>query len=119
LGNIPGQVGPVAYGVCYNFDSDGNFDYLCGVEVKNTARLPEGFVTVDISPHKYAVFTHQGHVVGIRATIRAIWSKWFPESDFQAANAPTIERYGPEFNPTTGLGGFEIWVPVQPRAPTQ
>ncbi|MES1213127.1 MAG: GyrI-like domain-containing protein, partial [Singulisphaera sp.] len=86
-----------------------------GVEVKDDARLPKGFVTVNVPSHQYAVFTHQGHVVGIRATIAAIWSKWFPASEYQAANAPTIERYGPEFNPATGLGGFEIWVPVQPR----
>jgi AraC family transcriptional regulator len=35
IGNIPGQLGRNAYGVMCNFDEDGNFDYICGVEVKN------------------------------------------------------------------------------------
>jgi AraC family transcriptional regulator len=38
LGAIPGQVGRAAYGVNYNGDDDGNFDYLCGVEVGSFAR---------------------------------------------------------------------------------
>lgn len=42
LGRVPGQVGKVAYGVCYNTDDTGQFDYLCGVEVADFARLPAG-----------------------------------------------------------------------------
>ena len=53
------------------------------------------------------------HVTSIRATLAGIWSKWFPDSGYQTAKAPTFERYGPEFNPTTGMGGFEIWIPIQ------
>ena len=32
---------------------------------------------------------------------------------YEAAKAPTIECYGPEFNAMTGMGGFQIWVPIQ------
>ncbi len=112
LGHIPGQIGPVAYGACYNFDGDGNFDYLCAVEVDSATRLPTGFKTLDVPANRYAVFTHTGHVAGIRSTISAIWSQWFPASDSKPIDAPMLERYGPEFNPRTGLGGFEIWIPV-------
>jgi predicted transcriptional regulator YdeE len=24
-----------------------------------------------------------------------------------------LERYGPEFNPVNGTGGFEIWIPIE------
>jgi AraC family transcriptional regulator len=113
LGNVTGQVGKAAYGVVFNFDSDSNFDYMCGVEVQGNASLPERLGTVQVPRQKYAVFTHKGHVAGIRATISAIWSKWLPGSGCQAAEAPTLERYGPEFNPKTGMGGFEIWIPIE------
>jgi AraC family transcriptional regulator len=113
LGNIPGQVGKVAYGVIYNFDGDGNFNYMCGVEIAAAADLPKRITSLPVPAQKYAVFSHRGHIAGIRATCTAIWSKWFPESGHQSANAPSFERYGPEFNPQTGLGGLEIWVPVQ------
>jgi AraC family transcriptional regulator len=116
LGAIPQQVGEAAYGVCYNFDQEGNFDYMSGVEVKDAAGLPQEFKSLQTSTQKYAVFTHKEHVAGIRATLAAIWGQWFPNSGYQASDAPTFERYGPEFNGLTGLGGLEIWVPVESGA---
>lgn len=113
IGRIPKQVGKAAYGIVYNFDSDSNFDYMCGVEVENASSLPEGFQSLQAPRQKYAIFHHKGHVAGIRETIAAIWSKWLPGSGHQVAKGATLERYGPEFNPITGLGGFEIWVPIQ------
>jgi AraC family transcriptional regulator len=113
IGIIPTQVGKVAYGVVYNFDSDSNFDYLCGVEVSDASELPQGITSLQVAGQKYAVFAHRGHIAGIRATIAAIWSKGIPESGCQVAAAPTLERYGPEFNPLTGMGGLEIWIPIQ------
>ena len=40
FGNVPGQIGRTAYGVCCNTDEDGNFDYICGVEVASFSDLP-------------------------------------------------------------------------------
>jgi AraC family transcriptional regulator len=111
--NLPGRVGKAAYGVVFNFDADGHFDYMCGVEMKSSAELPKGFVSLSVPRQKYAVFTDKGHIAGIRSTIGAIWSDWFPKSGFQSINAPSLERYGPEFSPLTGSGGYEIWVPVK------
>ena len=39
--------------------------------------------------------------------------KWLPESGHEVADAPDFERYGPEFDPTTGNGGLEVWVPLK------
>ncbi len=113
FGHLPGQIGNVAYGVCYNFDGEGNFDYLAGAEINTAAELPKEFQSLTIPAHKYVVFHHPDHVASIRATFTAIWSHWFPASGYQAANAPTLERYGPEFNPLTGTGGLEIWIPIE------
>ena len=60
LGKIPGQVGKTAYGVVYNFDSDGNFDYMCGVEVTASSDLPRGISSLAVPGQKYAVFMHSG-----------------------------------------------------------
>ncbi|MEX2113529.1 MAG: AraC family transcriptional regulator [Pirellulales bacterium] len=112
-GRIPGQVGKTAYGTCYNFDREGNFDYQCGVEVAGDAALPQGFARLLVPANKYVVFAHSGHVAAIRATFSAIWSDWFPQSGHEAIEAPTLERYGQEFNSLTGLGGFEIWIAIK------
>ena len=114
LGNIPAQTGPVrtAYGVCYNSDEDGNFDYLCAVEVQPGADLPAGFVTLELAARTYAVFPHAGHISGIRSTWATIWDRWLPESGLKAEDAPFFELYGPSFD-ENGNGGLEIWIPVK------
>lgn len=113
IGNIPGQIGRSAYGVCYNTDDAGNMDYLCGVEVSDFSALPEGFSRMRIPEQKYAVFFHAGHISAIRGTWNAIWSKWLPESGQQLVDAPFFERYGASFDTQTGNGGVELWIAVR------
>jgi AraC family transcriptional regulator len=111
IGSIPGEVPGAAYGVCYNQDG-GSFDYLCGVEVRSTSDTPQEFVALEVPPNRYAIFHHGGHVTDIHAIMRAIFSDWLPASGRQAAEAPVFERYGPEFDPRTGAGGFDVCVPL-------
>lgn len=112
VADIPARVGGVAYGVCCNGDDAGNFDYIAGVEVADYSDLPRRFGRVRIPEQRYAVFTHRDHVASIRRTVNTIWNHWLPASGMQAADAPNFERYDENFDPRTGNGGFEIWVPV-------
>lgn len=112
IGHIPGQTGEATYGVCYNGDGEGNIDYMSGVEVTDFDNLPAELSKVRLSEKTYAVFTHKGHISDIHHTWASIWSQWFPASGRQHADAPDFERYGPDFDPKTGSGGFEIWIPV-------
>lgn len=111
--NFPGRIGEVAYGVCCNADDAGNFDYIAGVEVADFSDLPREFSRVRIGEQRYAVFAHGGHISTIRRTINTIWNQWLPSSGFKAADAPSFERYDEKFDPVTGDGGFEIWVPIK------
>jgi AraC family transcriptional regulator len=113
VANIPGRIGKVAYGVCCNGDDSGNFDYIAGVEVSDFSDLPRGFSTVRIPEQRYAVFTHRDHISAIRRTTNTIWNQWLPASGLKAADAPSFERYDENFDPLTGNGGLEIWVPVR------
>jgi AraC family transcriptional regulator len=111
--NIPGRIGKVAYGVCCNGDDAGNFDYVAGVEVSDFSDLPREFYSVRIPEQRYAVFTHSDHISTIRRTVNTIWNHWLPASGLKAADAPNFERYDTNFDPLTGNGGLEIWVPVR------
>jgi AraC family transcriptional regulator len=113
LGSIPGQVGNVAYGVCYNSDDAGNFDYLCAVRVSDFSRLTPDWARLRIPARRYAVFTHRDHVSTIRRTWNTIFSKWLPESGHRLADAPELERYSEDFNSRTGIGGIELWIPIE------
>jgi AraC family transcriptional regulator len=111
--SIPGRIGKVAYGVCCNGDDAGNFDYIAGVEVTDFSDLPREFSRVRIPEQKYAVFTHSEHISTIRRTVNTIWNHWLPMSGMKAADAPNFERYDEKFDPMTGNGGLEIWIPVR------
>jgi AraC family transcriptional regulator len=113
IGHVPGQTGPVTYGVCYNTDENG-FDYIAGVEVGDAAALPPDFARLRLAPHRYAVFTHTDHISAVRGTFMAIFNDWLPRLGLQSAEAPVFERYDERFDPRTGMGGFEIWIPVRP-----
>jgi AraC family transcriptional regulator len=113
FGSVPEQIGRIAYGVRYNGDDDGNFDYLCGVEVGTFTGLPARWDRVRVPEQRYAVFRHADHVSNIRRTHHTIWSAWLPQSGHEAADAPSFERYGEEFDGATGLGGIEIWLPIE------
>jgi AraC family transcriptional regulator len=113
VAHIPERVGQVAYGVCCNSDDAGNFDYIAGVEVADFSELPRDFSRVRIPEQKYAVFSHSEHISTIRRTVNTIWNQWLPASGLKAADAPNFERYDVTFDPATGNGGLEIWVPVR------
>jgi AraC family transcriptional regulator len=117
IGQIPGQVGHVAYGLCFNALSPNGNDYLAGVEVSGTSDLPGEFSVANIPAQKYIVFSHREHVSKLYQTLDAI-DKWLPGSGFEAASgaaeAPNFfERYSEEFDPRTGMGGIEVWIPIK------
>ncbi|SEE48124.1 AraC family transcriptional regulator [Rhizobiales bacterium GAS191] len=112
IGNVARQVGPETHGVACNFDNGGSFEYIAGVQVSDFGALPEGFATVRIPAERYAVFRHPEHVSMLRRTHYTIWNKWLPASGMAIADAPNFERYGKEFNPMTGTGPIEVWMPV-------
>jgi len=117
IGNIPGQAGRVAYGLCFNALSPDGMDYMAGVEVSSSSDLPAEFSVATIPAQKYAVFPHREHVSKLRETLDAI-DKWLPGSGLDVGSgtggAPDFfERYSEEFNPRTGVGGMEVWVPVK------
>ena len=118
LGKIPGQIGRAAYGVSWCPENRPAISYLCGVEVSDFSSLTGEFTIVSIPAQRYAVFSHREHVSRIRETIEAIGSMWFPESGQElaarAGEAPDFfERYTEKFDPRTGMGGMEIWIPVK------
>jgi AraC family transcriptional regulator len=112
IGHVPGQKGAIAYGVI-SFHETGEMDYTAGVEVGSTATISTPFTVVNVPAQYYAVFTHRGHVTDIRLTCEAIWNDWFQRSKVKPGNGPMFELYDSRFNPTTGEGEVEVWVPIQ------
>ena len=112
IGHIDNQKGNVAFGVLCNSDDDGNIDYVTGVEVGEYSNIAKELDGMRIPAQTYAVFQHDGHVSEIRRTWKTIFGKWLVESERKLVDAPQLERYGEGFDPRTGTGDVEIWIPV-------
>ncbi|MCH8478649.1 MAG: AraC family transcriptional regulator [Wenzhouxiangella sp.] len=113
IDSIAGRSGEASYGGCFDSDDEGAFNYLCGVAVAPGKHPPSDLDQVGIPSARYAVFFHAGHVSGLKETIKTIWNHWLPNSGFQPAGTPDFERYDDRFDPQTGFGGVEIWVPMK------
>jgi len=113
-GDVPGKAGSAHYGVCHSLKSEG-MRYLCGVEVPDEADIPfPDWATVNLPAARYAVFEHKGHVAELRQTIHAIWESWLPRSGLAFADDAELffEKYGADFDPLSGAGRIEIWIPI-------
>ena len=93
-------------------EEDGAFDYACAVSVRPTSPLPRGLSRMSVGAHRYAVFTHAGHVSLIRGTYEEIWNSALAASGWTLADRPVLESHRRDFDARTGEGGLDIWVPV-------
>jgi AraC family transcriptional regulator len=124
-GKIAGQLGHVCFGVVTEPQTapathDGSFDYLAGIPVSQMPgshmnELPPDFVTVTLPAQRYAIFSHNRHVSALKDTMSTIWHSWLPISGHKVPSGELnmLERYGENFNPHTGFGDIEVWVPIQ------
>lgn len=113
IGSIPGQVGSCAYGAKFNADENGFFEYMCAWEVAAIAKEAPTLQYLEIPAQTYLVFTHKDHVSTIRQTCIAIWDKYLQQSKYKTTKGTEFELYDEKFDPATGLGGLEIWIPIQ------
>lgn len=113
IGKIAGQVGSTSYGVTWNVEPDCSFEYLTGVEISDPTQIGDDLNSVRLASRRYAVLTHQGHVSQLPATFDKIWSKWVPDCGLNVVKAPCFERYASKFDPATGTGEVEIWIPLE------
>jgi AraC family transcriptional regulator len=94
--------------------TEEGFDYVCAAEVSRFDTPPPGCETFTLAPTVYAVFSHDANIALLSQTFRAIWDEYLPGSGRKPAEAPTLERYKPAFDPRTGDGGVEVWVALSP-----
>lgn len=102
----------VAYGICDNMDhSSGEFDYVAGFEVEDTADIPEGMVHWDVPEGTYAVFTCTLPTLG--QTYRFAYETWLPKSDYQRACGPEFELYDEDFDVQKPDSKMDVYIPVE------
>lgn len=112
FGNLPSTEPGVAYGIVVSVDDDGNMDYMAAVPIANGSNVPPDLTAIDLAAQTYAVFEHAGHISSIGATWGEAWSHQLPERNLKPVKAPAFERYDQRFDPHTGNGLVELWLPI-------
>ena len=115
LSEITRQKGNAAYGLVANTAAAGDtYFYLAGVEMSDLSDLETNFTAIRLPAQRWAIFPHGGHITTIVSAIHAVFAQALPAAGLAAGDMPDLlERYGESFDPRTGKGGFEIWVPVK------
>lgn len=111
LGEVPGYW----YGVCGDWGETGeDFFYMAGVEVPDKPDdLPPELTTYRFPAQSYLVFRHDTHITQLSQTMAAIFGRYLPENGYDpSAMGAYFEFYEEKFDPRTGLGGIELWMPA-------
>ena len=113
---VPHRAGTHTLGVCIDADpaaADGpSFTYVAAVEVSAIDDVPDEMLAMTVPANSYAVFTHTGHISRIGDTVKQIWGHWLPASRYRHMPAPDFELYDARWNPMTGEGDVDIYVPI-------
>jgi AraC family transcriptional regulator len=110
--DIPEKVESMPIGVCEPPDDEGCFRYVWAAEVKAFERRSPDLTYIETKPRSYAVFRHNDHMSKVLDTYSAIWNEALPEMSRTMADGPVMEFHNDAFDPDTGLGGLQIWVPL-------
>ena len=111
LDKLPVQVGNVAWGVIFGSDANGKFKYMPAVQVSDFSSLPAELEQVTIPAQDYHVFAHGGNLDQLPDTIGQICRTGVFHAPLSADQVGMMEYYGPGFDPMTGTGDMEVWVP--------
>jgi AraC family transcriptional regulator len=114
--SIAGRVDGEAYGVLPKLmRADAPIAYMAGVPMLASATIAPEYAVLKIPARRYAVFAHDGHIAMLRDTVGRAVIGWLPTSNKQIDGEPEmLEFYGPSYDPATGRGQIEIWLPIRP-----
>ena len=101
-------------GICVvpDIDSDALNYYIATAYEKEA---PEGMEELFVPDCTYAVFECRGKIpFSVQDMTRRLYGEWLPNSGYEWANAPDIERYF-DGDPTSEEYVCELWLPVRTK----
>ena len=114
--SVKSRDGVQTYAVCFtNGKVNGAFNFMPAVAVSSFENLPPDFTGLTLAHQKYAVFTYQGPASGIGNARYTLTRRFWPKSTYQRVNAPNLEVYAPDYDPTLPNSKMEIWVAISEK----
>lgn len=92
---------------------DEKLFYYCAIPKK--VFVPEGFISKEISPHRYLVVEHVGSINNIYRTYEEIYKNILPNEKYVVINEDFMhfEKYDYRFHWNKANSVIEIWIPIQ------
>jgi len=96
----------------YKFNPANTFVKWAAVEVKSHTAIPKCMETYTLEGGTYVVFTHVGAASEFANSMKFIFEKWLPESEYIVDDREHFEMLPEHYNPVDDHATEEIWVPV-------
>lgn len=114
---VQGQQGFESYGVCAMAPDGEGMIYTAGVPIAADAPVPEAMEVREVPAQDYLVFrlvlTGPNLHPQLQASAKQIWGERIPKLGYELAQAPDLEFYPDDFDPTRPGAWVEWWVPVK------
>ncbi len=109
----------IAYGISFyppDWTPKSKWDYMAAVEVKDFNDIPITMLGKTIPANKYVVFTHKGPVKDLYKIYYYIYTKWFPESNYEKVPGYDFELYDERFKDGKSADSeVDIYIPVKEK----
>ncbi len=106
-------IGSATLGLSTNFDGR-DFSYWIAREIAEGSVIPAGMQSVTIPAQRYAVFTAAGKFPrSVWETVDFIYNDWLKRPGHRRAGGPDFEWYDSRYNPATGLGEVDLYIPIE------
>lgn len=103
-----------AIGLCIMIPGEmEKFEYSAGFMVDSTADMDPMFVSRDVPPSKYAVFTHKGLLTNLMETYQYIFGVWAKKTDYKINELLNFEWYDDRFKDNDPSSEFDIYIPIE------
>ena len=108
------------YGICVD-SNDKTFEYLIADDCKEGSAIPEGYKTMKIPAHTWAVFPSRGAMPeALQKVTQKIFSEWLPNCrEYELSGECTIELYTDVAKYEKGNQDenyySEVWIPVKKK----
>ena len=97
------------------FSPTNVFEKWAVVEVSTHNDVPVGMESYSLPGGQYAVFIHNGPASAAPKTMRHIFGKWLPDSEYELDDRGHFEILPEGYDPLDQQAHEEVWIPIRSR----
>lgn len=97
------------------FDPTKEFEKWAAIAVRDFGTIPDRMDKLIIPDGQYVVFHYRGKPSEAQKTLRFIYGKWLPNSEYKIDNRPYFALMGEKYKGESPDSEEEFWIPIQKK----